>query len=139
MKIVLANAVELTPILVTGELKHIQNMNRDTLTFVFGEDFSMDELDEAFTESACESITIIGDDESEAIHTGYTIRAELVKKQVEVQKETEGSESVFEKRVFVTMAQRTYTETKLASVAQESIDTQMAVAELAEILMGGAE
>ena len=91
------------------------------------------------TESACESITIIGDDESEAIHTGYTIRAELVKKQVEVQKETEGSESVFEKRVFVTMAQRTYTETKLASVAQESIDTQMAVAELAEMLVGGAE
>ena len=139
MKIVLANAVELIPILVTGEMKYIQGINRDTLTFIFSEDSSMDELDTIFTEDACESIIILGEDESEAIHNGYTIRAELVKKNVEVQKETEGTEAVFEKRIFVTMAQRSYAETKLASIARESVDTQMAVAELAEILIGGAE
>ena len=139
MKIILTNGTELTPIQVTGELKHIQGVNRDTLNFIFSEDFSMDELDAIFTEDACESIIITGDDESEAIHTGYTIRTELVKKQVEVQKETEEQEAVFEKRVFVTMAQRTYTETKLANVIKESLDTQLAVVELAEMLVGGAE
>ena len=139
MKIVLTNGTELTPIQVTGELKHIQGVNRDTLNFIFSEELSMDELDAIFTEDACESITIVGDDESEAIHTGYTIRTELVKKQVEVQKETEEHEAVFEKRIFVSMAQRTYAETKLASVVKESLDTQLAVVELAEMLVGGAE
>ena len=139
MKTILTNGTELTPIMVTGATKYIQGANRDSLTFIFGENYSMDELDAIFTEAACESINIIGDDESEAIHTGYTIRAELVKKYVEVQTATESTPAVFENRIFVTMAQRTYAETKLASVAQESIDTQMAVAELAEIMMGGAE
>jgi len=139
MKIVLTNAVELTPILVTGELKYIQGINRDTLTFIFNDSFSMDELDSVFTEDNCGSIVIIGDDGSKAIHTGYTIRAELVKKEVEIQKATEKTEAVVEKRIFVSMAQRTYSETKLASIAQESVDTQLAVAELAEIILGGAE
>lgn len=39
----------------------------------------------------------------------------------------------------VSMAQRTYSETKLAQVAQESTDTQLAVAELAELVTGGIE
>lgn len=139
MKIVLVNGVEIAPIMVTGATKYIQGANRDALTFIFDETHSMDELDAIMTETSCESINIIGDDGSEAIHTGYTIRAELVKKQVEVQVATENAEAVFENRIFVTMAQRTYAETKLAAVAQESIDTQLAVAELAEIVMGGAE
>lgn len=139
MKIVLANGVEITSIMVTGATKYIQGANRDALTFIFGESYSMDELDAIMTEAACESINIVGDNGSEAIHTGYTIRVELAKKQVETQTATENTEAVFENRIFVTMAQRTYAETKLAAMAQEGIDTQLAVAELAEIVMGGIE
>jgi hypothetical protein len=81
----------------------------------------MDELDKAFTESACESINIIGNDGSEAIHNGYTIRAELAKKQIETQKATENTDAIFENRIFVTMAQRTYSETKMAEL-QEALE-----------------
>lgn len=42
-------------------------------------------------------------------------------------------------RIMVSMVQRTYSETKLAQVAQESTDTQLAVAELAELVTGGIE
>lgn len=138
MKIILATGVELAPIMVTGATKYVQGVNRDSLTFIFDESYSMDELDNAFTEASFESIKIIGDDGSEAIYTGYTIYAELAKKQVETQTATDSIAAVFENRIFVTMAQRTYTETKLAAVAQGSIDTQLAVAELAELVVGGA-
>ena len=116
MKIILTNQMELIPIMVTGETKYIQNSSRDALTFVFSDEYSMDELDALFTENACEIINIIGNDDSEAIYTGYTIRAELTKKEVEIQKATETTDAVFEKRIFVTMAQRTYAESKLAAL-----------------------
>lgn len=114
MKIILANGTELTPILVTGGPKYVQNATRDTLNFVFAE-CSLDEMDDAFNEMNCETITIVGDDGSEAIHSGYVIRAELVKKSEEVEKNT------YEKRVFVSMSQRTYAESQLASLT-ETVD-----------------
>ena len=114
MKIILTNGKELMPYQVTGKPKYVQGANRDTLTFIFDEAYSMDELDAIMTAAACESINIVGDDGSEAIHRGYTIRATLEKKYVEVQPATESTEAVFENRIFVSMAQRTYAETTLA-------------------------
>lgn len=136
MKIILTNGVELAPIMVTGASKYVQGANRDSLTFVFA-NTSLDEIDCVFTAENCENINIIGDDNSEAIHSGYTVRAELVKKLVETQKATTDAEAVTEYRVFVTMAQRTYAETKLTTLTIENVDTQLAIAELAEIVMGG--
>lgn len=114
MKIILANGTELTPIMVTGETKYVQGANRDTLTFVFDDSMSMDELDGLFDESNCESINIIGDDASEYLYRGYAIRAELKKVDVVAQPATTEVEEVKVKRITVVMAQRTYTETKLA-------------------------
>ena len=136
MKIILANGTELQPIMVTGAKRTVQGASRDCLSFVFNDTVSLDEMDAIFTENACESINIVGDDGSEAIHTGYTIRAELKKYAETAVQETPEAETVTVKRVIVSMAQRTYAETKLAQVAAESTDTQMAVAELAEIVMG---
>ena len=116
MKIILANGKELSPILVTGDPRHIQGASRDTLTFVFPSDVSMAAIDQAFTADACEHITIIGDDGSENIHTGYTIRAELSKAPVEVSAATAETDAVYEDRVTVSMAQRTYAESHLASL-----------------------
>ena len=116
MKIILANGKELSPILVTGGPRHIQGASRDTLNFIFPADVSMASIDEAFTAASCEKITIIGDDGSENIHTSYTIRAELSKASVEVTPATESEAAVFEDRITVSMSQRTYAESQLASL-----------------------
>ena len=116
MKIILNNGKELSPILVTGGPRMVQGASRDTLNFIFPSDVSMESIDEAFSAEACEKITIIGDDGSENIHTGYTIRAELSKAPVEVSAATAETDAVYEDRVTVSMAQRTYAESHLASL-----------------------
>ena len=116
MKIILNNGKELSPILVTGGTRMVQGASRDTLNFIFPADVSMASIDGAFTADACEHITIIGDDGSENIHTGYTIRAELSKASVEVTPATESEAAVFEDRITVSMSQRTYAESQLANM-----------------------
>ena len=116
MKIILNNGKELSPILVTGGPRMVQGASRDTLNFIFPADVSMAAIDQAFTADACEHITIIGDDGSENIHTGYTIRAELSKASVEVTPATESEAAVFEDRITVSMSQRTYAESQLANM-----------------------
>lgn len=116
MKIILNNGKELSPILVTGGPRMVQGASRDTLSFIFPADVSMESIDVAFSAEACEKITIIGDDGSENIHTGYTIRAELSKASVEVTPATESEAAVFEDRITVSMSQRTYAESQLANM-----------------------
>ena len=116
MKIILNNGKELSPILVTGGPRMVQGASRDTLSFIFPADVSMESIDVAFSAEACEKITIIGDDGSENIHTGYTIRAELSKASVEVTPATESEAAVFEGRITVSMSQRTYAESQLANM-----------------------
>lgn len=136
MKLILTNGLELTPIMVTGQPKYIQGAERDSLTFVFDSTYSMDELDALFTEANCEKIILIEDGTGDAyMHTGYVIRTDLTKRIEVTEPATPETEEVSEQRILITMAQRTYAETKLAQVAQESTDTQLAVAELAELMM----
>lgn len=116
MKLKLTNGVELDPILVTGAQTYVQGAKRDTLTFVFPATESLEALDAAFSATACESITIVGDNGGEAIHKAYTIRARLEKAMVEVKPATAESEAVTEERITVSMAQRTYAESQLASL-----------------------
>lgn len=116
MNIKLNDNTELTPIMVIGETRRIQGASRDTLNFIFPATEDMAELDSAFSAENCEKITIIGDDGSENIHTGYTIRAELSKASVEVTPATESEAAVFEDRITVSMSQRTYAESQLASL-----------------------
>lgn len=129
MKIILANGTELTPIMVTGGGRFVNGSKRDTLNFIFPEDASLDELDALFTDTNCESIklyeTTEDGTENEFIHTGYTIRAELSRTPITVQEATDLTEAVIENRVTVSMAQRTYTEAKLAEAikATEAVNT----------------
>lgn len=116
MTIKLANGKELNPIVVKGASSYVQGENRDTLSFIFPASESMEALDDAFTESACETITIIGNDGSESIYKAYTIRAELKKATVEVEPPTAESAAVTEERITVSMSQRTYTESRLAAL-----------------------
>lgn len=121
MKIILANGKELAPIMTTGAHKYVQGATRDTLTFVFDGAEGLDAIDAAFTAEACESITIVEDGGGEYIHKGYTIRAELKKAQVEAESETSESEAVMVDRITVSMSQRTYAESQIASLT-ETVD-----------------
>lgn len=116
MKIILNNGTELEPILVKGGPRHIQGADRDTLSFVFPASAGLEALDAAFNAANCESVTIMDDEEAEYIHSGYTIRCELSKAAVEVTPATAEAEAVYEDRITVTMAQRTYAETQLAQL-----------------------
>ena len=115
MKIILANAAELTPILVRGESRYVHSAHRDTLTFIFPAETSLDELDALFTAANCEDI-IIDSDDTHAIHHGYTIRAELKRAPVVVIPATAETDAVTENRVSVSMSQRTYMETQVAKL-----------------------
>jgi hypothetical protein len=121
MKIILTNGKELNPLLVTGAQSYVQGANRDTLTFIFSAEESMDELDAAFSPSACESITVEDKYENVYIYKAYTIRAKLEKSPVVVVPSTPETEEVKENRITVSMAQRTYAETQLTSLT-ETVD-----------------
>lgn len=117
MKITLANGTELNPLLVKGATAHVQGTRRDTLSFIFPATEGITALDEAFTEKACDTITITGDNGDVSTHKGYIIRSEIKKALVEVSPATSENEAVSEERITVVMAQRTYMETKLAEMA----------------------
>ena len=120
MIIKLNNGTELNPILVLGEKRYVQGVSRDTLLFAFSAENTLDNLDRLFSAENCETITIV-DGENEYIHKGYTVRAELKREPVEVTPATESTEAVYENRVFVAMAQRTYSESQIASLT-ETVD-----------------
>ena len=116
MKIKLNNNTQMEAILVNGGPRHAQGADRDTLSFVFPATAGLEELDAAFTPENCENVTIVDEQGNEYVHTGYTIRCELAKAAVEVTPATAEAEAVYEERITVVMAQRTYAETQLAQL-----------------------
>ena len=121
MKVILTNGVELTPNTVTGTKRLVQGASRDTLTFVFQDGTSLDELDSIFSAANCESITIVDEHGSEYVHSGYVIRAELKRELTEVAPATADEPGTYESRVTVAMSRRTYQESQLASLT-ETVD-----------------
>ena len=116
MKIILANGIELNPLLVTGAPVQLQGAKRDSLTFVFPASVGIEVLDEVFSDIACDSIKIIDDLGVENIYKHYTIRAKLEKAPMEIVPATPETESVTEDRISVCIAQRTYAESLLTSL-----------------------
>ncbi len=139
MKITLKNGTEVNPIIVTGGSRHINGANRDTLNFIFPANASLDELDALFTDKNCETIKLyevqVNPDgtttELEHIHAGYVIRAELSRTPMVVAEATDTTEEVVENRVTVSMALRTYAETQLAKLTEQSALHEECIVELA--------
>lgn len=130
MNIILINGVTLTPLTLTGAKRNVQGATRDVLSFTFPANTSMDELNNLFTPENCETITIIetilipetgAAYENQYQHVGYVIRDSIRRESVMVRPETSESAAVYEERITVSMAQRTYMETQLASLT-ETID-----------------
>lgn len=121
MKVILCNGVELTPNTVTGTKRLVQGASRDTLTFVFPDGTSLDELDNLFTADNCEKITIVDDAGAEFIHNNYVIRAELKRELMEIAPASADEPGTYKSRVTVAMSRRTYQEIQLASLT-ETVD-----------------
>ena len=115
MKITLTNGAELSPLSVYGVAREVQGAKRDTLHFVFHVEEGLEALDSIFTEENCESITITEDSGDSFIHKGYTIRAELSKRNMIVGMNEE-NEPIYDDRLTVAMAQRTSAENQLKEV-----------------------
>lgn len=116
MKVILANGTELEPIIVTGSSRNVYGASRDSLAFVFPASAGMEALNGLFTAENCESITIVEDENTSFIHNGYSIRAELSLASVQTAPETAESEAVYEDRITVVMAQRTYMESQMVAM-----------------------
>lgn len=117
MRIKLMNGTELSPLLITGETRQMQGARRDVLTFVFPNTENIFRMDKLFSEENCGSISLLDDNgEVKHVYKGYVLRADLKKESVVVTPETPESEAVIEDRIFVSMAQRTYTETQLIAL-----------------------
>ena len=112
MYIKLVDGTELSPLSIYGGARDVQGMKRDTLYFVFPVEEGLETLDSIFTEVNCETITITEDSGDSYIHKGYTVRAELSKKNMVVGM-TEEEEPIYEDRLTVAMAQRTPYENQL--------------------------
>lgn len=141
MYILLKDGTKLNHIGATGDTRYIQGATRDAITFEFDSTYSVDELRSVFTEMNCEIINIVTDEvietvieneddttevKSEVVYTnnyweGYVIRAEVAEKIKEIEPATGTTPAITETRVFVTMAQRTYAETQIASLT-ETVD-----------------
>ena len=124
MKIRLANGSELTPVSITGGPRYVQGQTRDTLNFIFPASESMEALDTVFSTANSETITIQEDSGTENIHKAYTVRAALGKEPVEVTPATAEAPAVYEERITVSMAQRTYIETQLAMLQAAALGAQ---------------
>lgn len=135
MIIKLANGTELTVLSVMGEKRNVQGARRDVLSFIFPADTSLDELDAIFTAENCKAITLASEEEEmEYIHTGYTIRAELKREPVMVSAATDTADAVYVNRVTVAMAQMTYAEQQLASIAEQNAVLEECIVELAQVV-----
>lgn len=128
MHILLTDGTKLNHIGATGTSMYIQGATRDTITFEFDSTHSVDELRNVFTEANCETIKIVTDEVvtledgcTEVVYTdsvfeGYVIRYEVAERIRTLKEATGTTPAETEPRVFVTMAQRTYTETQIANL-----------------------
>ena len=119
MLIKLNDGNEIPILLVTGGNRIVFGSNRDTITFVINGYNSLEEIDNIFTEDNCENIILIQDDEekTETLLYGYVLKTDLNKKIVEIAPESPEEEAIFEPRINITLARRSYAETKMAALS----------------------
>lgn len=138
MTVILNDGTELAPLDISGEPTTVQGETRDSLVFDFPASAGLEAINSAFSPENCESIRIVEDGGTEHIHAGYVIRVSLTLTPTE----DDGGEG----QITVTMAQRTYTEEQLLAIrrqaeatAAQMTDTQLALCEVYEMMLGSGE
>ena len=138
MTVILNDGTELAPLDISGEPTTVQGETRDSLVFDFLASAGLEAINSAFSPENCESIRIVEDGGTEHIHAGYVIRVSLTLTPTE----DDGGEG----QITVTMAQRTYTEEQLLAIrrqaeatAAQMTDTQLALCEVYEMMLGSGE
>lgn len=137
MTVILNDGTELAPLDISGEPTTVQGETRDSLVFDFPASAGLEGINAAFSAENCESIRIVEDGGTEHIHTGYVLRVELILTPGE-----EGGEG----QITVTMAKRSYAEEQLLAIrrqaeatAAQMTDTQLALCEVYEMMLGSGE
>ena len=137
MTVILNDGTELAPLDISGEPTTVQGETRDSLVFDFPASAGLEAINAAFSAENCESIRIVEDGGTEHIHTGYVLRVELILTPGE-----EGGEG----QITVTMAKRSYAEEQLLAIrrqaeatAAQMTDTQLALCEVYEMMLGSGE
>lgn len=120
MRITLGSGDTLEPCAITGARRQYQGATREMMTFVLDAGIGLEAAAALFAPENCESITI-EDAAGEHIYYGYVIPAEIALKSVMTAQETAESAAVWEDKISVCMAQRTYAENQLASLT-ETVD-----------------
>ena len=123
MHLILKDGTKLNHIGATGKQLYAQDANRDSITFIFDDTYTYDELDSKFNEVNCEVIDIVteavevneeGIEEivlKDNYHYGFVIKHEISKKITTI-------DGVSKTEFHVTMAQRTYAETQIADITE---------------------
>ena len=133
MLIELKDGTQLSPITILGEKRYVHGAHRDTISFVFPKETSLDELDALFTEDNCSKITIFEND-NQYVHIGYSIRAELKRESVEITPASAIEEAVYEDRAIISMSQITYAEQQLLLLNEKNAMLEDCIVELAQTI-----
>ena len=137
MKVILKDGMELALLNASGEPVTVQGETRDSLAFTIPASAGLEAINAAFSEENCESIRLVEDGGTEHVHTGYVLRTALTLTPGE-----EGGEG----QITVTMAKRSYAEEQLLAIrrqaeatAAQMTDTQLALCEVYEMMLGSGE
>lgn len=138
MKVIMQDGTELEPLGISGEPATVQGETRDSLVFDFPASAGLEAINSAFSPENCESIRIVEDGGTEHIHTGYVLRVSLTM--------TPAESEIGEGRITVAMAKRSYAEERLLAIrsqveeaAVQVTDTQLALCEVYEMMLGAGE
>ena len=122
MQIKMNNETTLEAMAVNGASRYFQGANRDSLEIQLEKGkYTLESLD-ALTGNPenTKKVTIL-DGENEYIHDNYTLRAELSVHPVQTTSETAEGPAMYEERVCIVLAQKSYAELELESL-RDTVD-----------------
>ncbi len=122
MKLILNNGEELDVILVNAYEKYVRGASRDTLDI-----FMNTEIDTNYVLSLCipqnlSLLRLVSDEGNTSIHEGYSLFVSCGIEEFEVEKQTSIQDGIYENRLKLRLAQKTYTEMQTDKLIQERKD-----------------
>ena len=122
MQIKFNNGVTVDVLSVNGSSRYFQGANRDSLEIqIAREAIDFEGLEELTADSSNTDRLVFIDGDTEYVHDGYSLRAELSVRPIRTGEETTDTPASYEERICVVLAQKTYAEKELESL-RETVD-----------------